>query len=349
MDIINHYRKYRTAFLFSVAILLAVAVYSGGWFYMAEQIKRHTKDKTESLAAQGKIITCDGHEVRGFPFRLGIFCDRIAYSDHNRSIMIETGALRSAGQIYNPGKLVAEMDGPVAMRFSDITSMINWSQFRLSSQINLTQPPSSLSVELEDISVHFSKNVLKLPNLSASRFVGHIRKKPQTQSDLDVAISLFDPKFTKAGLKALQLRRFEFDAVITKGYEHVLDWQDVHDRIASNGLDAGLRHLTITTSTGASASFSGPVKISPNGLIDAQLELEISQIGKLAKSLQMLARDYGFEHDLFDQVSVFSALQTNSKTDQTETLSVTISQGNVRIGFFHLGRIPSLLGGDFFY
>ena len=55
---------------------------------------------------------CVNLTARGFPFRIGLFCDRVAFEQPSAAMTLSAGAFRSAGQIYDPMRLVAELDGP---------------------------------------------------------------------------------------------------------------------------------------------------------------------------------------------------------------------------------------------
>ncbi|MEN0001657.1 MAG: DUF2125 domain-containing protein, partial [Pseudomonadota bacterium] len=56
------------------AIVLVIAVYTGGWFYAARQISALASVQIEELEATGISIDCPDRLVRGYPFRIGVFC-----------------------------------------------------------------------------------------------------------------------------------------------------------------------------------------------------------------------------------------------------------------------------------
>lgn len=65
----------------AMAVVVFAALYTGGWFYAASRLKDRL---TEALAASQQGMhsaSCSGLSVRGFPFRIGIFCDSVGIDD----------------------------------------------------------------------------------------------------------------------------------------------------------------------------------------------------------------------------------------------------------------------------
>ncbi len=84
----------RKLILLAVAIVVAVALYTGGWFYAASQLKERI---TQELAAtqQGMhAASCTDMSVRGFPFRIGIFCGSVGLDDRPAGLSASFGAIR---------------------------------------------------------------------------------------------------------------------------------------------------------------------------------------------------------------------------------------------------------------
>ena len=68
-----------------------------------------------AVNGDGVSAECANPTARGYPFRIGLYCDRVAFADDAEGIRLTAGGFRSAGQIYDPMRFVAELDGPASI------------------------------------------------------------------------------------------------------------------------------------------------------------------------------------------------------------------------------------------
>ncbi len=54
-------------------------------------------------------------EAGGILFCIRLFCDKMFHRDTQRVVEVSDGAFCSAAQVYNPFRIVSELDGPVAV------------------------------------------------------------------------------------------------------------------------------------------------------------------------------------------------------------------------------------------
>lgn len=97
-------------------VLLAIALYTGGWFYAASALKTTVLKAIAPGGEAGVSGECSDIEFRGYPFRIGLFCSRIDVDDNVNGVSATFGALRSAAQVYAPGNIVWELDSPAEIR-----------------------------------------------------------------------------------------------------------------------------------------------------------------------------------------------------------------------------------------
>ena len=133
-----------------IAVVIVVALYSVGWFFVASKIEGIVGD---FIARPGPVkIECDGLERMGTPFRIGFACNRTGIKDDIDGSMVSGGALRAVANIYNPGSALVELDGPVDASFLDGTVVnADWSLLRSGFSIGLSGL-KTLSVTSEGIS-----------------------------------------------------------------------------------------------------------------------------------------------------------------------------------------------------
>src|SRR5690606_20068354 len=128
-------------------IVVLFGGYSLGWFYLAGKFEADAKSAIAALSRDGATVECANPTARGYPFRLGLFCDRILLEDAGQDVSISAGNFRSAGQIYDPSRLVAELDGPARIAAPETGAFaLDWENLRTS--IRLARPlPQRISVE----------------------------------------------------------------------------------------------------------------------------------------------------------------------------------------------------------
>ena len=145
----NYARRF---FWLAVFIMFLFGAYSAGWFYLADRVKKVSEAAVASLNRDGATAECANLEVRGYPFRLGLFCDSLGYEDARRNIAATAGSLRSAAQVYAPRRIVTELDGPLRTAVPGMPPLwLDWDKLRASARI--AEPvPERLSVEAEGLS-----------------------------------------------------------------------------------------------------------------------------------------------------------------------------------------------------
>src|SRR5215218_7049892 len=95
----GQYRSGRKFWLLGGAILLVIALYTGGWFYAASALKQTVLTAIAPRADAGVTGECSDIEFRGFPFRIGLFCSKVDIDDNVNGISATFGTLRSAAQV----------------------------------------------------------------------------------------------------------------------------------------------------------------------------------------------------------------------------------------------------------
>ena len=172
-------------------IVIIIGAYTAGWFWLAGRIDRETQAALARLEERGLKAECANPTVRGYPFRIGLYCDRVAFAQPAQAFSAAAGAFRSAGQIYDPMRLVAELDSPATVSVPGGGQVaLDWQTLRASTRLTRTLPER---VSLEGTQLRIGAN--GKPHLvSAGTFEAHMRPN---EADLDLAASfgrlVFDP------------------------------------------------------------------------------------------------------------------------------------------------------------
>jgi hypothetical protein len=179
-----------------ISVVVVVAVYSGVWFAGAAYLEQQIARGFEQSKAQGNEAECANLDIRGFPFRAGLFCDKVMLVRPSENFAVSFGALRSATQVYDPARGIVELDGPLEMKLPDGESMKgNWSLLHASARYG-SPLPKQADIEIRDLDLSLSA-LDSAPVVKAGNTQVHFRTVEQ---DVDFASSAealsLNPKIT---------------------------------------------------------------------------------------------------------------------------------------------------------
>ena len=118
----------------AVAIAAGCVAWTIGWYLFAAKIETHLPATLSQFSGPNASAECGKAEIRGYPFRFGLFCDTMSYTDTAQGVTASTGAFRSAAQFYRPAHVVAEIDGPLAIAAPGLDARVDWRVLQASVQ-----------------------------------------------------------------------------------------------------------------------------------------------------------------------------------------------------------------------
>ncbi|MBX3597503.1 MAG: DUF2125 domain-containing protein [Rhizobiaceae bacterium] len=314
-------------------IVLLFGGYSLGWYWMAGKARERVESFISHLNGNGRSAVCENSRVAGFPFRLGLACDSVVYQDERNRIAITAGGLRTAAQIYQPLKTVAELDGPLRIDAPGITPLfIEWDSLRASAR--LSRPlPSMVSLEATGLSgiSDPSDETDPVSFFSAEQAEAHFRPNG---SDLDWAGSFrkleIDPE--AVGNRTLPILDGEGDATVKNGVALV------HTRPTSlRGQSIEIRNLAMSSGD-AKMTLSGPIAIDTRGLVDASLKLAMHNPAAVSKLFETAVPERANEIS-----QAFGAL---GMLGDTPSVPIKIEKSKIKLdlifGSITLGQLPPL-------
>ncbi|MDN2579772.1 DUF2125 domain-containing protein [Aquibium sp. ELW1220] len=310
----------------AIGIILAIAAYTAGWFYVGGMIEQNVDQTLYRASGEGGQAQCSNREARGYPFRIGLFCDRVSFVDGREDIAVEGNGFRTAAQIYNPYRIVGEMDD-IKLRLSKERGGFGATGQGVRFSASLDEPlPQRASMTLEDLNVDTTPigqsgwTVLK-----ALAGEAHMR---QREGDLDLFVQARSLRVTPPELGGIDLSRVEVDMTVEEGV-----------RLAEappgslRGISFVVRSASAFFTDEAGISVSGPVSIGPDGLIDAKLEVEMDRPAEVGEILAAALPD---QADQIRSVMAGFAMLGNA------SLPLRIEKGRARIAFIQLGRLPAV-------
>jgi len=320
--------------LLATGVVIAIALYTGGWFYAASLLREQTLALLGSQTKNGISAECTDAEYRGYPFRIGLFCSKVAVDDRQNGISGTFGALRSAAQVYNPGHIVWELDSPVEMRTSHgLTVSTTWENFQSSLITRLSGVERAAFVIDNSKTSFVSSATGQAFDVSAAHTEIHLR---QNGPDLDAALSLDK---TNTVMKDMPRLLPQVDAkidVTLSGRAGMIDGSDPNG-IALHGTKGELRTLSADLGQGRLLTISGPFSFDERGYLSGKLKLKVEKIDAWRNSLGEAFPEIA--PTLETAARMLSALGGGKNA----SLDLTIRNGKVMAGgFIQIGEIPPI-------
>lgn len=321
--------NYSRRFLW-LAIVIAILIggYSAVWYYVADKIQSFATTGIASLNRDGTSADCANAEARGYPFRIGLFCDGVRFEDTRQGFSAFAAGFRSAAQVYNPFHIVAELDSPAAISAPQLGQIgLNWDNLRASVVVS-TDFPERISTEVDKLEVAGNAGDAGTALLTAGHAEGHMRSN---NADLDLAGNFtglqIDPQLTK-GVVVPPLAG-EADATILDGVRMVRFGDG-----SLRGYSGTIRTLTLSTGEATGLSVTGPFSVNTEGLLDADFTVTVRNPKGLAVQLAEVFPDRASQIQM--SFSGLAALGDNP------SLPFKVKAGKATLGFIPLGDIPPL-------
>lgn len=320
--------------LLASGVVVVIALYTAGWFYAASFLKEQTLAILGSQKQNGISAECTDTDFRGYPFRIGLFCSRVAVDDQRNGISATFGALRSAAQIYAPGHIVWELDSPVEVRTSHGLSLSStWDNFQ-SSLITRLRGVERAAFVIKNSKTNIASAATgQAFDISTGHTEIHAR---QNGKDLDVAISLQDTETIMKGMPKVFPRMTTNLDLTLVGRAGMIDGSDPNGT-ALYGTQGELRSLGADMGEGRLVIVSGPFSFDQDGYLSGKLKVRIEQIdawrNSLAESFPQIA----------PTLDTAAKMLTALGKGKNVSVDLTINRGKVLAGgFIPIGEIPPI-------
>lgn len=332
----------RRVFLMILTIVVLIVGATFGWYYLANQVHVRVDAQVERLAGQGKTLNCENKQVKGYPFRVGLFCEKISYESPAEKIALSAGELRSAAQFYQPGFVVGELDGPAQLKMPGIGDLdLNWKLARSSSNISLGGL-KRVSVTVEDFKAKGASGIMDgklIADLASLEL--HIRPGGGDAASADIEVALDGKTMRLGGANADKIPAFDLDIDgVAFGLNPVVkSGQNVENWVKSNGLTLQVRQFVLALENGGQLKASGPIQVNTEGLIDGKLDLEISELQTVVENITQQMPELG---DTAKTIQAATAIFSQGSKDGKVRFKIQIRRGVMTMGFIPLGVLPPL-------
>ncbi|RKE80222.1 DUF2125 domain-containing protein [Rhizobium sp. AG855] len=324
----------RKVLLLGLLIVLFIAVYSVAWHFAAEFLRNRITGFFSGGNPAGVSANCENATMGGYPSRFRLNCDRLSFDDNFQGISASSGPVRAAAQVYNPGQVVWEMDGPAEIRSAlGFNSTLEWSDLRASFRAGFSGLQRS-SMEWTDLKTKVTSTVTGLQiEVTTPHLESHVR---QNEGNLDYAALINDTVVAVNGTAiALPPVSASIDATFAdRG--GLLDPRLAH-RQELYGTKGELRRMVVDAGEGRVLTLRGPFSVGNDGLISGSIRVEIEKIRAWRDTLKTAYPD---QQETFDDLAKVLRVLTLGKDDGSA--EITIQNGVASLGFIPLGQLPPL-------
>ncbi len=317
-----------------IAVAVSMLVYSGLWFGAAGALEKKLAEILSGDNPAAIEVACPGMKVGGFPFRIGVTCTTLAVDDHFHGLSATFGAFRSAAQVYAPGHVLWELEGPGQLRSSlGFSLALQWAQMRSSLSAGLSGLDRS-SVEVKDLQSLLTAQVdgetieAKAPHAEA-----HVRR---SGDDLDLAVLARDAVLSLHGQPPLLPPLSASIDMTLIGKAKYLDLEGDRGE-GLYGSEGEIRRFVADMGEGRVLTLSGPVSVGTDGMLSGKLHVEIEGIKAWQETLRNAFPD---EREMIDNAaSVLGALFSGKDKGDAD---LTVTDGVVSLGIFPIAVLPPL-------
>lgn len=317
--------------LFWLAAFIAVlfALYSAGWFYLADRVRTEADKAVASLNVNGIEAGCANLTVSGYPLSFAISCDTLAYEDDARNVAASTGSFNAVAEITQPLSPVADLRGPLRTSMPGMTPLwIDWDKLRADAKLSWPLPrrvalkaeglsgqtdPADNSDPVELFYAGKAAGQLQPNGLD----IGYIGSFNDLEIDADAIGGRVLPPLDGSGEATLKN-----GVALIRTQPKSLRGQSVD--IAKLDLSSGEARITV----------SGPLSVDAEGLIDAELTIKLRDPKAVAAILGGAIPERKSE---IEQGFAGLAMLGNEPS-----MPLRIIKGKASLGFIPLGKIKAV-------
>ncbi|TPM10114.1 DUF2125 domain-containing protein [Mesorhizobium sp. B2-3-11] len=319
-------RSRRRLWWLAAFILVLFAIYSAGWFYMADRVRSEADKAVATLNKSGIQAGCANLQVGGYPLSFAVSCDNLAYEDDAKNIAASAGSFNATAQIVQPLSPVASLRGPLRTSVPGMMPLwIDWDN--LQAKVKLWYPlPRRISLQAEGLSGQTdpADDTDPVELFSAGKASGQLQPNG---GNLDYVGSFGDLEIDPDAIGGRVLPALDASGDVTlKNGVAVIGTQVKSLR----GQSIEIRTLDLSSGT-ARVTVSGPLSVDAEGLVDADLMIRIKDPKAVAS---ILAGAIPEQKNAIEQG--FGAL---ALLGSEPSMPLKVVKGKASLGFIPLGKI----------
>lgn len=312
------------------------ALWFGGWFVAANWVDDKVGGVLASLQKNNITVDCPQREMRGFPFRMGLFCQSFAIDDQVHGYQVQLGEVRSAAQIYNPKENIIEFDGPAKFSTAGFDLTAQWQSMR-TFFVAARGGFEGMSTNYRELKFSGAAG-----SLASKRGALHLRPTPYESGDpinLDVAVTM--DKLFPLDDPSLEAN-FNVDAMLVDGYAAFIKRRERPIVWLKNKGEMNLRSAVLSLPDGGRLAFSGPMKINDDGTLTGKILVGMKNKDSLVRWASGVNPQFAPLILGLDQGMDILGREQTIGSEKVKAIEVSIKRSRVKVGFFEVGELPPL-------
>lgn len=329
--------------LIGVAIFLALA-WTGGWFAIRHYVAGKIDAVVARAEAEGASLSCGAQSLSGFPFRLGVTCTPLQAACPAEDASVSVAGIEAVGLVYNPGHLLFDARGPLAVSGPDgISASANWSALQSSLRIGFSGLKRySIVSDGLDATLTAPGRLAGSAAFKADRAELHLIPDPDAAGVIDIFSTVENGVVTLPGRPEVPPVTTNVavgvpESVVRGRADPVAAW------IAS-GQPVRIDRAEIDVA-GLSVALAGTATIDAAGFVSGDFTVRLSALDLVPALVDRFRPGSG--EKVARLIGPVSALLRPVDADgkRWREARVTVQRGRATLGFIPLGQIPSLLRG----
>jgi hypothetical protein len=330
--------------LMIAAIVAVVAAWSAAWFYGRSVLAAQLDQQIGRLADNGVDLSCADLTIAGYPFRYEVGCRDMRSFDRSGAAG-SLGGLNAVALVYNPRHAIFEAASPasVSVPFAGVQGDLTWDSARASLKFGDASFTAfgALDAVLQGPRAAFASETAG-GLASAAKAELHLREVPDRAGMLEGFLKVDGlrldslPELQEAVGLRLHAR--------IEGGTALLEGADLAALVAAAGgaLPLDLVEAEARLASGR-ASASGDLMLAGDGTLSGSLELTLANAEALLEASRPLFPPQDRTYPVLQNaVRSLQGAASETEGERIVTIPVTISRGQVLLGFLPAGRIPPL-------
>lgn len=319
-------KRRRLLFWLAAFIVVLFAIYSAGWFYLADRVRSEADKAVASLNKSGVEAGCANLQVSGYPLSFAVSCDNLAYEDDARNIAASAGSFNAVAQIIQPLSPVADLRGPLRTSVPGMMPLwIDWDN--LQANVKLSWPlPRRISLQAEGLSGQTdpADDTDPVELFSAGKADSQLQPKG---GDINYLGNFSDLEIDAEAIGGRVLPALDASGDVTLKNGVELIGRQVK---SLRGQAIEIHNLDLSSGT-ARVTVSGPLSVDADGLIDADLTITLKDPKAVAAILGGAIPE---QKTQIEQGFAGLALLGNQPS-----MPLKVVKGKASLGFIPLGKI----------
>ena len=322
----------RTIILILIIALLGVGWFVG-WHFVEHKVHDGMDKMRERLASRNQELNCADRQTGGFPFRITVSCESVSYRDRRTGLEVETGAIKSVAQAYQPNKVVLEFSEPGSLKAPDGTSyQASWAGMRGSVKAGL-EGVERFSLVGRDLSITSGPLSATVAEVSGAQL--HTQK--HGTDDARIAVRASKVKSTVSGAPTFD---GELAFTLENSFAELARQPDLLRLLISKGLSGTIDRFKYSPEESGSVTVEGPFKLTRQGVLSGKFQLTISEGQKLLAGMADTLPEYRKQ---LQQLSQAMSLLGKASGLGEIKLPISVREGNVSVGLIPIGKIKPFL------